>query len=164
MSCAPLPQIEASMKIYPASPDKIVLGLPWYAYDFTCAAGTTPADRLCNATADYEGHFSYFGALQVLQGQTTGTAKFPNLTVTTPRQYDPITTSPYFNFRNESDGSIHQMWYEDPRSLGAKYSMAAKLGLRGVGFYCSSGSWPDRLLGTDVEDAAMWESVKDHFV
>jgi hypothetical protein len=29
MSCAPLPQIEASMKFYPASPGKIVLGLPW---------------------------------------------------------------------------------------------------------------------------------------
>ena len=28
MSCAPLPQIEASMRVFPASPDKIVLGLP----------------------------------------------------------------------------------------------------------------------------------------
>ena len=60
-------QIEASMKKYPASPDKIVLGLPWYAYDFVCAEGTAPAARNCNATADYEGHFSYFGALQVLR-------------------------------------------------------------------------------------------------
>jgi hypothetical protein len=57
--------------------------------------------------------------------------------------------------RNETDGSIHQLWYEDPQSLGAKYQMASKLGLRGVGFYCASGSWPDRILGTRAEDAAM---------
>ena len=108
-------------------------------------------------------------------------------------RYDPTTTSPFFNFRNESDGEwpfahhwraslcrllagstcltslaitgrVHQMWYEDPRSLGAKYEMAAKLGLRGVGFYCASGSWPDRLIGSDAEDTAMWASVRDHFV
>ena len=63
MSCAPLPQIEASMQVYPASPDKIVLGLPWYAYDFLCAEGTAESARLCNATAAFEGHFSYFGPL-----------------------------------------------------------------------------------------------------
>ena len=87
-------QIEASMKKYPASPDKIVLGLPWYAYDFVCAEGTSPTERNCNATADFEGHFSYFGALQVLQGQTTGTPKFPNLTVTTPREHEHIHAMP----------------------------------------------------------------------
>jgi hypothetical protein len=43
---------------YPASPDKIVLGLPWYAYDFACAVGTAPTERFCNATDDFEGHFS----------------------------------------------------------------------------------------------------------
>ena len=59
---------------------------------------------------------------------------------------------------------MHQMWFEDPQSLGAKYEMAAKLGLRGVGFYCASGAWPDRFVGTDAEDAAMWQSVKEHFV
>jgi len=162
MSCAPLPQIEAAMKVYPASPDKIVLGLPWYAYDFRCSAETSPTERLCNATADYEGHFSYFGALDVLAG--VNTPKYPNLTVTTPMSYDPVATSPYFNFRNLTDGSIHQMWYEDPTSLAAKYEMADKLHPRGVGFYCASGAWPDRVVGTDAEDAAMWASVRDHFV
>lgn len=116
MSCAPLPQIEASMKvsarpafpycssllqltdssslrsssvqIYPAAPDKIVIGLPWwalhkapwlctccwlscadavtpcrrYAYDFLCEERTAKdAPAGCNAIGDYEGHFSYMG-------------------------------------------------------------------------------------------------------
>ena len=79
-------------------------------------------------------------------------------------RYDPTSTSPHFNFRNKSSGRIHQLWYEDPHSLGAKYRMAARLGLRGVGFYCASGSWPDRLMGTDADDVAMWKSVRDNFV
>ena len=65
---------------------------------------------------------------------------------------------------NTSSNRIHQIWYEDPASLGAKYEMASRLGLRGVGFYCASASWPDRVMGTDAEDAAMWNSVREHFV
>jgi di-N-acetylchitobiase len=162
MSCAPLPQIQASMQVYPAAPSKIVLGLPWYAYDFVCAAGTRPTDRLCNATADFEGHFSYFGALAVLANGST--PRYNHLQATTKVQYDPTTTSPWFNFQNLTDGLVHQVWYEDPRSLGAKYRMAARLQLRGVGFYCASGSWPDRVLGTDAEDEAMWRSVSENFL
>ena len=41
------------------------------------------------------------------------------------------------------------MTYARP-ALGAKYKMASSLGLRGVGFYCASGSWPDHVLGTDA--------------
>ena len=59
---------------------------------------------------------------------------------------------------------MHQVWYEDPVSLGQKYQMAAKLKLRGVGFYCASGSWPDRVTGSDAAVAAMWASVRENFV
>ena len=162
MSCAPLPQIEASMQVYPAIRSKIVLGLPWYAYDFVCKNGTTATERLCNATADYEGHFSYLGTLSVLANGST--PKYTGLRVTTTSHYDQQSGSPWFNFVNESDGRVHQVWYEDPISLGQKYQMAAKLKLRGVGFYCASGSWPDRVVGSDAAVAAMWASVRENFV
>ena len=163
MSCAPLPQIEASMQVYPAPKSKIVLGLPWYAYDFVCANGTAPTQRLCNATADYEGHFSYLGTLSVLANGST--PKYRGLAVSTAGpQYDPRSGSPWFNFINESDRTVHQVWYEDPVSLGEKYQMAAKLELRGVGFYCASGSWPDRVMGSDAAIAAMWTSVRENFL
>ena len=54
-------------------------------------------------------------------------SRYTNLTVTTPMRYDAVSTSPYFSFRNETDGTIHQLWYEDPQSLGKKYQMAVRL-------------------------------------
>jgi hypothetical protein len=56
------------------------------------------------------------------------------------------------------------VWYEDLVSLGEKYQLAAKLELRGVGFYCASGSWPDRVMGSDAAIAAMWTSVRENFL
>jgi hypothetical protein len=39
--------------------------------------------------------------------------------------------------KRESDSTprLWQVWYDDPRSLAAKYSLAAELGLRGVGVW-----------------------------
>jgi di-N-acetylchitobiase len=45
-----------------------------------------------------------------------------------------MSASPNFNYLAD-DGSIHQLWFDNPRSLELKMAAAAAAGLRGVGFW-----------------------------
>ena len=58
-----------------------------------------------------------------------------------------------------TDGSIHQCWYDDPRSLALKYAAAAERGARGVAFW--TGDSFHRANGTKSAGAAkdMWAVV-----
>ena len=51
---------------------------------------------------------------------------------TTPLRTEALQRAQYFNFLN-SDGALEQLWYDDVRSLTAKYELADELGLLGVG-------------------------------
>lgn len=138
---------------------KLVLGLPWYGTDNLCLGGG-PTQTHCNATSKVS--ISYYGAEALLSGTSPLLA---NRTLTTSRLFNSTSSSPYFNYRDKRDGSIHQIWYEDASSLGLKYGMARKLGLRGVGFWVASGTWPEReVLATKVGLQAMWGSVRDNFI
>ncbi|HBF37331.1 MAG TPA: hypothetical protein DDW50_08415 [Firmicutes bacterium] len=48
--------------------------------------------------------------------------------------YDPLAQSPYFNYTDET-GQEHVVWFEDTRSVRAKYAGARNLDLGGVGFW-----------------------------
>ncbi len=54
-------------------------------------------------------------------------------------------------------------WYED-LVLGQKYQMAAKLKLRGDGFYYAFGPWPDWVIENGAAVAAKWARVRGNFV
>ena len=72
-----------------------------------------------------------------------------------PLVLDNASTSVHFEFLNSS-GHRHQIWFDNPATLAAKYAWAAKAGLRGVGIFettmiarCSKESM-----------AAMWEALR----
>lgn len=46
-------------------------------------------------------------------------------------QYDEVAQSPYFSY--VSQGKTHEVWFEDVRSMRAKYNLAKEYGLHGVG-------------------------------
>ena len=48
--------------------------------------------------------------------------------------YDPITQSPSFRY-TDPQGIQHEVWFEDVRSMQAKYELARELNLRGVGWW-----------------------------
>ncbi len=41
--------------------------------------------------------------------------------------------SPYFYY--EKDGLYHEVWFEDVRSLQAKFALVEEFGLRGMGYW-----------------------------
>jgi spore germination protein len=49
-------------------------------------------------------------------------------------QYDPTAQSPYFRYTDEN-GAEHIVWFEDARSVRAKYEAARDFNLGGVGFW-----------------------------
>ncbi len=49
-------------------------------------------------------------------------------------QYDEISQSPFFNYR-DGQGIIHEVWFEDVRSAQAKYDVIKEFGLRGISYW-----------------------------
>lgn len=49
-------------------------------------------------------------------------------------QYDQTAQSPYFHYTAE-DGIIHEVWFEDARSLSAKLRLIAEYGFLGSGIW-----------------------------
>ena len=49
-------------------------------------------------------------------------------------QYDYQAQAPFFNYTDDQ-GRQHQVWFEDARSIQAKFNMVKQLGLRGVSYW-----------------------------
>ncbi|XP_078572274.1 di-N-acetylchitobiase-like [Branchiostoma floridae x Branchiostoma japonicum] len=108
-------------------PDQLVMGVPWYGYDYPCLDLTK--DDVCSIKkvpfrgapcSDAAGRQVDFKDIMRLMGNSS-------------RRWNDIFKSPYFNF--QEGGMTHQMWFDDPVSLQYKYGWALKQGLRGVGMW-----------------------------
>ncbi|WIA29055.1 hypothetical protein OEZ86_011567 [Tetradesmus obliquus] len=146
----------------PAS--KLVLGLPWYGYDYPCQGedADTPAAAdadLCRlqpvafqdvSCSDAAGAQRCYYEIMALLAQKRNTTEVKR---------EPTQASPYFNYRAD-DGSIHQVWYDDPASLALKYQVAADAGLQGIGIWnldCLDYSSKDALVQQQTRE--MWAAV-----
>lgn len=92
----------------PAS--KVILGIPFYGYDFTATRGTLPAD-----TIGVPYPVSYDAVLAA--GRRV--------------LWDPGTETPYNSFRR--GGQWHQTWFDNPVSVALKVALAAAYHCAGVG-------------------------------
>jgi len=128
---SPVGDVEAAMKKFIAlgiDPSKLVLGIPWYGYDYPCINPTNvtvcPIAHVpfrgvdCSDAAGKEINFSIL--MEWLSTRST-----------TGRMWDDTLKSPWFSYNNA--GQSHQVWYDDPQSLSFKMDIAKSLGLRGVG-------------------------------
>eukprot|EP00040_Diaphanoeca_grandis_P012293 m.62432 g.62432 ORF g.62432 m.62432 type:complete len:401 (-) comp23154_c1_seq3:152-1354(-) len=140
-------------------PSKLILGLPWYGYNYMCDTTMKMEDTYCPIAevpfrgvncSDAAGHeVGYAGIIDILNS--------PNAT---KRRWDDSTQSPYFNYRDGA-GRIHQVWYDDAESLAIKYALATKAGLRGTGPY----TFDDLAYETSAQrkdSAAMWAALSVH--
>lgn len=115
MAVSPLPQVEQvvqyALSVIPAS--KILLGQNLYGYDWTLpyVEGGPYAEAL-----------SPQRAIEL--------AKRYNAAI----QYDTTAQAPYFNYVDD-EGRQHVVWFEDARSIQAKFDLVKRLGLRGVGYW-----------------------------
>ena len=49
-------------------------------------------------------------------------------------QYDEQAQAPYFVYTAD-DGTVHEVWFEDARSIAAKLALVREYGFRGVGYW-----------------------------
>lgn len=114
MAVAPLDKVrqvlDYATRVIPAG--KILMGVPNYGYDWTLPFVQGTAAR----------SLSNVGAV-TLAGQ-----------VGAGIQYDQTAQSPFFRYRG-ADGREHEVWFEDARSLRAKYALVKEYGLAGVSFW-----------------------------
>lgn len=115
MAVAPLPSVRAVLDyaVTEISPEKILLGVPNYGYDWPLpfVRGTTRAQSISNQRA-IELAIAHSIAIQ----------------------YDETAQSPFFHYTDEA-GTVHEVWFEDARSLSAKLRLIGEYGFRGAGFW-----------------------------
>eukprot|EP01117_Protostelium_nocturnum_P005238 TRINITY_DN1903_c2_g1_i1.p1 TRINITY_DN1903_c2_g1~~TRINITY_DN1903_c2_g1_i1.p1 ORF type:complete len:398 (-),score=92.00 TRINITY_DN1903_c2_g1_i1:44-1198(-) len=113
--------------------DKLVLGLPWYGYDYPCLQTNNATVITCPikqipfrgvACSDSAGRQRTFDDIMdnALPKASTG------------RKWDSLLESPWFNYVDDKR-VVHQVWYDDPQSLGIKVGWAKQMNLRGVGVW-----------------------------
>ncbi|MDP4143728.1 MAG: glycosyl hydrolase family 18 protein [Bacillota bacterium] len=129
MAVAPLDQVRQVIS-YAASvipPKKILMGIPLYGYDWTLPY--LPGGEYAKA----------IGHLEAVRIASTHGAAI---------EYDTKAQSPHFNYTDEK-GARHEVWFEDARSIRAKFLLASQYGLRGVSYWVLAQPFPQNWIILD---------------
>lgn len=62
-----------------------------------------------------------------------------------PIQYDQKAQAPFINYTDE-EGRAHKVWFEDARSIQAKFNLIKELGIRGVSYWRLGFPFPQNWL------------------
>lgn len=114
MAVAPLNMVRrvVDYAITEIPPEKIHLGIPNYGYDWPL-----PFERGKTAAVT-------IGNVEAVQIAIQNNAEI---------YFDDISKSPYFNYTK--DGIPHEVWFEDVRSIQAKFGLVKEYGLGGMGYW-----------------------------
>jgi len=66
-------------------------------------------------------------------------------------QYNPIAASPFFRYK-DSQGKMHEVWFEDARSAQAKFNLVKEYNLRGISYWVLGYPFPQN-----------WALLEDNF-
>jgi len=121
--------------------EKILMGIPNYGYDWTLPYRQGGMARSISNPRAVELAWQYGAEIQ----------------------YDNAAQAPFFYYTTP-EGADHVVWFEDLRSMRAKYDLCAELGLRGLTFWTVTRPFPANflMLATrfDTEQAANLYSVQ----
>ncbi len=129
MAVSPLPQVEQVVQyaLTEIPSNKILLGQNLYGYDWT---------------------------LPYVRGGPYAVALSPQRAIEVAKryraaiQYDYTAQAPFFNYYDEQ-GRQHTVWFEDARSIQAKFDLVKRLNLRGVGYWKLGLPFPQNWLLID---------------
>ncbi len=114
MAVAPLNMVRNVLEyaITEIPPEKISMGIPNYGYDWEL-----PYER------------------GITRARTIGNIEAVRIAINrgVEIKFDEVAMTPYFNY--DSGGITHEVWFEDARSIQAKYDLIKELRLRGPGFW-----------------------------
>jgi len=115
MAVAPIDQVRRVIEyaVTEIDPKKIYMGIPNYGYDWKLPyeKGVTRAKLIGNEEAI---------SIAAENGATIN--------------FDERSQTPYFEYR-AGDGSNHEVWFEDIRSIKAKFDLIDEFNLRGAGYW-----------------------------
>ncbi|HHY82218.1 MAG TPA: LysM peptidoglycan-binding domain-containing protein [Clostridiales bacterium] len=133
MAVSPINEVRAVMEyaITEIPKNKIMMGIPLYGYDWTL-----PYVR--------GGPF----ARSISPQQAIALALRYNTSI----EYDTTAQAPFFNYADEQ-GRQHIVWFEDARSIQAKFNLVKELGIRGFFYWVLGNDFPQN-----------WLLIEDNFV
>jgi len=135
MAVAPITKVENTVRFAAGQmpPDKILMGIPNYGYNWpTPASRDNPGMAVAN-TAALELARKYNQAIS----------------------FDNEAQTPHFVYYDET-GKRREVWFEDARSVEAKLELATKYSLAGFSYWTINKFWPQNWLILD----AMYDVVK----
>lgn len=117
------------------SPDKILLGVPFYGYEWQVTRGEPGA-----ATFPDSGSTATYQRVQALLNDED---------VEVQEGWDAAALSPFVVYREGGEQKI--IYYDNPRSLSYKLDLVQQLGLRGVAIWA---------LGYEGDQTELWEVIR----
>jgi spore germination protein len=111
--------------------NKIMMGIPLYGYDWTLPY--VPGGKWARSISPQQ-------AIEL--AARYGVAI----------EYDPIAQAPHFNYV-DAEGNEHEVWFEDARSIQAKFNLVKELGIRGFFYWVLGREFPQN-----------WLLIQDNFV
>ncbi len=122
MAVAPINEvkkvIDYAVSVIP--PKKIMMGMPLYGYDW--ALPYTPGGEFAESIGNQEAINRAIKRGSIIK-------------------YDEKSQSPFYNYTDEK-GISHVVWFEDARSVQAKFKLANRYGLKGVSYWVLAQPFP----------------------
>nr|XP_048309606.1 di-N-acetylchitobiase [Myodes glareolus] len=137
------------------SPKKLVMGIPWYGYDYICL--NMSEDDVCTiAKVPFQGapcsdaagrQVPYKLIMKQVNSSVSGS------------QWDEDQQAPYYNYKDPA-GRFHQVWYDNPQSISLKAAYVKNYGLRGIGMWNANClDYSEDTLARE-QTKAMWGALK----
>jgi spore germination protein len=122
MAVSPIPQMRAvldyAVTVIPRN--KIVMGAPLYGYDWT---------------------LPYVAGGEFARALSPQAAVEQAARVNAAIQYDPVAQAPYYRYW-DAEGREHVVWFEDARSMQAKFDLINAYGLSGISYWVLGNAFP----------------------
>ncbi|XP_049627213.1 di-N-acetylchitobiase [Suncus etruscus] len=137
------------------NPKKLVMGVPWYGYDYTCL--NLSKDHICTiAKVPFRGapcsdaagrQVPYKMIMKQVNSSVSGS------------QWNIEQQAPYYNYKDQL-GQFHQVWYDDPQSISLKAAYIKNHGLRGIGMWNANSLDYSGDATAKQQTEEMWEVLK----
>jgi spore germination protein len=126
MAVSPINQVKKVMDyaISRVPKNKIMMGIPLYGYDWTLP---------------YVPGGQFARAISAQQAIMTAAKYGVNIS------YDPVSQAPFYNYTDEQ-GKKHEVWFDDARSIQAKFNLVKQLGIRGFFYWVLGRDFPQNWL------------------
>ena len=129
------------------SPNKFVMAIPWYGYNYTCSRFYNhTGDNLC-IIADASQSQVDLSAIIKLFDENIGGLK-----------WDDKSKSPYFVIK--ISGLYHEIWFDNIKSLEIKFDLALSFGLKGLGMWRADAlDYNSKNMNVSKFNSALWNSI-----